>query len=153
VSRFISGWNRLDMLWYSIVLLALPALVRSHSSHHAHDQEQFSQERLDELERKWGTDVSLFSQSVVYGLPLMVIVGLLWHFDLCPSSPHALLDPTADHLRHRYSRCTIRYCGILPTGCPLRSSSHPCRIVTPNILPWLQSTSEPQPVHVVGYNR
>jgi agmatinase len=46
------------MLWHSIALLVLPALVRSHSSHHAHDQEQFSQERLNELDRKWGIDVS-----------------------------------------------------------------------------------------------
>jgi agmatinase len=46
------------MLWHSIALLALPALVQSHSAHGAHD-EPFSQERLDELERKWGTDVSI----------------------------------------------------------------------------------------------
>jgi hypothetical protein len=45
------------MLWRTIALLAFPAFVRSHS-HHAHNQESFSQERLDELEMKWGTDVS-----------------------------------------------------------------------------------------------
>jgi hypothetical protein len=45
------------MLWHSIAVLALPALVQSHS-HHAHNQEPFSQDRLDELEKKWGIDVS-----------------------------------------------------------------------------------------------
>jgi hypothetical protein len=44
------------MLWYSIALLAFPAVVQSHS-HHARNQEPFSQDRLDELERKWGIDV------------------------------------------------------------------------------------------------
>jgi agmatinase len=45
------------MFWHIIAFLALPALGWSHS-HHAHDQEPFSQERLDELEKKWGIDVS-----------------------------------------------------------------------------------------------
>ncbi|EAT85666.1 hypothetical protein HBI56_141870 [Parastagonospora nodorum] len=56
------------MLWHSIASLALPVLVRSHS-HHAHDQEQFSQERLDELERKWGTDWGFSGISTFAHLP------------------------------------------------------------------------------------
>lgn len=46
------------MRWNKASLLALPALASAHASHH-HHQEVFSQERLDELEQKWGTDVSL----------------------------------------------------------------------------------------------
>jgi hypothetical protein len=45
------------MRWNKASLLALPAIVSAHGAHH-HHQEVFSQERLDELEQKWGTDVS-----------------------------------------------------------------------------------------------
>lgn len=56
-------------MWYSAALLALPAIVSSHSSHHAHDQTPFSQERLDELERKWGTDWGFSGISTFAHLP------------------------------------------------------------------------------------
>jgi agmatinase len=46
------------MLWHSIALLGLPALARSHATHHVDDEAAFSQEQLDELEKKWGIDVS-----------------------------------------------------------------------------------------------
>jgi agmatinase len=49
------------MLWYNIALLGLPALARSHASHHVDEDVAFSQERLDELEKKWGIDVSFFT--------------------------------------------------------------------------------------------
>lgn len=39
------------------LLLPLTAGVFAHSTHHV-EQESFSQEHLEELERKWGTDVS-----------------------------------------------------------------------------------------------
>jgi hypothetical protein len=47
------------MLWHRIALLVFPALARSHATHHVDDKGAFSQERLDELEKKWGIDVSL----------------------------------------------------------------------------------------------
>ncbi|KAF2832882.1 Arginase/deacetylase [Ophiobolus disseminans] len=56
------------MLWCKIALLALPAFVRSHS-HHAHDQETFSQARLDELEKKWGIDWGFSGISTFAHLP------------------------------------------------------------------------------------
>ncbi|KAI0617854.1 Agmatinase mitochondrial [Pyrenophora tritici-repentis] len=49
------------MLWNWVALIAGAVSVSSHATHHAEDT--FSQERLDELERKWGTDVSSWSFS------------------------------------------------------------------------------------------
>jgi agmatinase len=46
------------MLWNWVAIIAGAACVSSHATHHVDDQESFTQERLDELERKWGTDVS-----------------------------------------------------------------------------------------------
>jgi agmatinase len=46
------------MLWNWVVIIAGAACVSSHATHHVDEQKPFSQERLDELERKWGTDVS-----------------------------------------------------------------------------------------------
>lgn len=55
------------MRWDKAYLLALPALALAHNSHHAH-HESFSQERLDELEQKWGTDVIILH--TLYGWQL-----------------------------------------------------------------------------------
>lgn len=43
------------MLLPSAVVSLLAAVALGHSTH---EEQQFSQERLDELERKWGIDVS-----------------------------------------------------------------------------------------------
>jgi agmatinase len=43
--------------------LLLPALASAHGAHQ-HHQESFSQERLDELQQKWGTDVSRFTRRI-----------------------------------------------------------------------------------------
>ena len=51
------------MRWNWIAVAASAACVSSHATHHV-DEQAFSQERLDELERKWGTDVSYFFTSV-----------------------------------------------------------------------------------------
>lgn len=45
------------MRWNWITLFAYTAHVYAHGAHHA-GEDSFSQERLDELEKKWGTDVS-----------------------------------------------------------------------------------------------
>ena len=42
-------------------LFAYAAYVSAHGAHHAEGQDSFSQERLDELEKKWGTDVRKIS--------------------------------------------------------------------------------------------
>lgn len=50
------------MLWDSaIIWLLFSYVVEAHSAHHTHHVEQkpISQERLDELERKWGIDVDI----------------------------------------------------------------------------------------------
>lgn len=83
------------MLLPRIIILVLPALVQAHS-HHAHDQEAFSQDRLDELERKWGIDVSQDIGLHHLRTQLTAIVGLLWHLDIRASPAHTLLDPSAD---------------------------------------------------------
>ncbi|KAH8731071.1 arginase family-domain-containing protein [Phaeosphaeriaceae sp. PMI808] len=57
------------MLWSNLALLALPAFVHSHSTHHDHHQEPFSQQRLDELEKKWGTDWGFSGISTFAHLP------------------------------------------------------------------------------------
>jgi hypothetical protein len=128
-----------SMLWSSLAFLALPAVVRSHS-HHAHEQQSFSQERLDELERKWGTDVSS-DRLRTYELGLTAIVGFFWDFNVRPSSAHTLLDPSPNHLRHRHPRRAFRYCRFLPARCTIRSSSYTRRLFAPNVLPRLQPTS------------
>ncbi|KAF9695861.1 hypothetical protein EKO04_005865 [Ascochyta lentis] len=56
------------MRWNKASLLALPALASAHGSHHAH-QEAFSQERLDELQQKWGTDWGFSGISTFAHLP------------------------------------------------------------------------------------
>ncbi|KAI2487511.1 Agmatinase mitochondrial [Pyrenophora tritici-repentis] len=55
------------MLWNWVALIAGAASVSSHATHHAEDT--FSQERLDELERKWGTDWSFSGISTFAHLP------------------------------------------------------------------------------------
>jgi agmatinase len=52
------------MRWNWVAIVASAACVSSHATHHVEDQQAFSQDRLDELERKWGTDVSLKFSSV-----------------------------------------------------------------------------------------
>jgi hypothetical protein len=64
------------MLWYWATALAFSASAAAHATHHAHDQKTFSQERLDELERKWGTDVSS-SLRFVYEQQLIRYSGVL----------------------------------------------------------------------------
>ncbi|KAJ4352732.1 hypothetical protein N0V95_004004 [Ascochyta clinopodiicola] len=56
------------MKWNKVSLLALSAFASAHDSHHAH-QEAFSQERLDELEQKWGTDWGFSGISTFAHLP------------------------------------------------------------------------------------
>ncbi|EDU40382.1 SpeB Arginase agmatinase formimionoglutamate hydrolase arginase family [Pyrenophora tritici-repentis] len=55
------------MLWNWVALIAGAVSVSSHATHHAEDT--FSQERLDELERKWGTDWSFSGISTFAHLP------------------------------------------------------------------------------------
>jgi agmatinase len=47
------------LLNHPALLFLLPAFAIAHSNHHTHhgDEEAFSVEALEELERKWGTDV------------------------------------------------------------------------------------------------
>lgn len=45
------------MRFSSAIASLLIAVASAHSTHH-HEQKVFSQDHLDELERKWGTDVS-----------------------------------------------------------------------------------------------
>ena len=52
------------MFWNWIALLAGAASVSAHATHHVEDQDPLSQERLDELEKKWGTDVRITSIAV-----------------------------------------------------------------------------------------
>jgi hypothetical protein len=47
------------MLLSLSIVFVLSAVTLSHSTHH--EEQNLSQERLAELERKWGTDVSLES--------------------------------------------------------------------------------------------
>jgi hypothetical protein len=57
----ISAIAQFTMLLTSPALLfLLPAFASAHSNHHTHHviEEPFSPERLEELERKWGTDVN-----------------------------------------------------------------------------------------------
>ncbi|KAH7095612.1 arginase family-domain-containing protein [Paraphoma chrysanthemicola] len=56
------------MLWSSATILALTAVACAHS-HHGHDQHAFSQDRLDELEKKWGTDWGFSGISTFAHLP------------------------------------------------------------------------------------
>ncbi|KAF2018596.1 Arginase/deacetylase [Aaosphaeria arxii CBS 175.79] len=58
------------MFWTaSLSWVLLPHLVLSHSHHHGEGQEPFSQERLDELDRKWGTDWGFSGVSTFAHLP------------------------------------------------------------------------------------
>ncbi|OAL50771.1 Arginase/deacetylase [Pyrenochaeta sp. DS3sAY3a] len=57
------------MLWHWRVVFAIATCVSSHSTHHVHDQEPFSQEHLEELERKWGTDWGFSGISTFAHLP------------------------------------------------------------------------------------
>ncbi|KAF2264471.1 Arginase/deacetylase [Lojkania enalia] len=58
------------MLWPSYSFFALlPAVVLAYSTHHAENQEPFSQERLEELERKWGIDWGFSGVSTFAHLP------------------------------------------------------------------------------------
>jgi hypothetical protein len=49
------------------LLFLLPAFASAHSNYHTHhvEEEPFSSERLEELERKWGTDVNVLDIGVV----------------------------------------------------------------------------------------
>ena len=55
------------MRWNWVAIIAGAASVSSHATHHAEDA--FSRERLDELERKWGTDWSFSGISTFAHLP------------------------------------------------------------------------------------
>jgi hypothetical protein len=46
------------MLLHTILGSAFFAKAFAHSTHHVEQQQPLTQERLDELERKWGIDVS-----------------------------------------------------------------------------------------------
>ncbi|KAF1930721.1 Arginase/deacetylase [Didymella exigua CBS 183.55] len=56
------------MRWNKASLLALPAIASAHGAHH-HHQEVFSQDHLDELEQKWGTDWGFSGISTYAHLP------------------------------------------------------------------------------------
>ncbi|KAF1840881.1 Arginase/deacetylase [Cucurbitaria berberidis CBS 394.84] len=56
------------MLWYWGAIFAITACVSSHATHHD-SEEPLSQERLDELERKWGTDWGFSGISTFAHLP------------------------------------------------------------------------------------
>ncbi|KAL6706523.1 hypothetical protein ACN47E_005462 [Coniothyrium glycines] len=57
------------MLWNWLTLLAGAARVASHATHHVEDQQPLSQDHLDELERKWGTDWGFSGISTFAHLP------------------------------------------------------------------------------------
>ena len=59
------------MRWNWITLFACTAHVSAHGAHHAEGEDLFSQERLDELEKKWGTDVSFACNNA--GIQLIVV--------------------------------------------------------------------------------
>jgi len=48
------------LLTSTALLFLVPAFASAHSNHHTHhvNEEPFSPERLEELEKKWGIDVS-----------------------------------------------------------------------------------------------
>lgn len=54
------------MFWNCVALLAGAASISAHATHHVDDQTPFTQERLDELEKKWGTDARIPSSLRVY---------------------------------------------------------------------------------------
>ncbi|PSN73118.1 Arginase/deacetylase [Corynespora cassiicola Philippines] len=56
------------MYWQATSLLALLPTALAHGAHHGHE-ERFSQERLDELDRKWGTDWGFSGVSTFAHLP------------------------------------------------------------------------------------
>lgn len=57
------------MRWNWVAAVASAACVSSHATHHVEDQQAFSQDRLDELERKWGTDWGFSGISTFAHLP------------------------------------------------------------------------------------
>ncbi|KAF2131505.1 Arginase/deacetylase [Dothidotthia symphoricarpi CBS 119687] len=59
------------MLWHWATVLALSVPALSHSSHHTHEEEPLAQERLLELEKKWGTDWGFSGISTFAHLPHM----------------------------------------------------------------------------------
>ena len=59
------------MRWNWITLFAYTAHVSAHGAHHTEGEGLFSQERLDELEKKWGTDVSFMCS--IAGLQLIIV--------------------------------------------------------------------------------
>lgn len=74
-----------------MTLLAGAARVFSHSTHHVEDQEPFSQDRREELERKWGTDVSYAMIGLISdGHTDSLMVGLQRDIHLRPSTSHTL---------------------------------------------------------------
>lgn len=78
------------MIWHSALPFALlSAVVVAHSGHHVENQEPFSQERLEELERKWGIDVS--TPILHQNQKLMeFIVGILGRINLRPPPTYSL---------------------------------------------------------------
>ncbi|XP_014553116.1 hypothetical protein COCVIDRAFT_108556 [Bipolaris victoriae FI3] len=57
------------MKWNWITPFAYAAHVSAHGAHHAEGKSSFSQERLDELEKKWGTDWGFSGISTFAHLP------------------------------------------------------------------------------------
>ncbi|KAJ4367414.1 hypothetical protein N0V83_006996 [Neocucurbitaria cava] len=57
------------MLWSWGAIFAITACVTAHSTHHVENQEPLSEERLAELERKWGTDWGFSGISTFAHLP------------------------------------------------------------------------------------
>jgi hypothetical protein len=79
---------------HAALLFLLPAFAVAHSNHHTHhgDDEAFSVEVLEALERKWGTDVYILERHLLSVLTLSV--GILRDIDLRTSPPHSMFDPT-----------------------------------------------------------
>jgi hypothetical protein len=79
----------------TVVFGVFCAFANAHSTHHVEEQEPFSQERLEELERKWGTDVCIFILSPFIDTDIHE-VGILWRVDVCTSSSHSMSDTSRD---------------------------------------------------------
>lgn len=87
---------------YLTLSLCLVTLTAGHEQHAFVDHgQQISEDRLAELKRKWNDEVQ---KSLLYWIILvtyMVIVGILWHLDICASAASKVSRPSGGIIRHR----------------------------------------------------
>ena len=136
------------------VLWAFNALTLAHEDgSNIGYQEPFVGWTKEDLDAKWGTDVSLMSFKW-FEINIQVrAVGILRHLNIRPSATREMSPTSRIRIRHRHPWSTLRHSSNIQAWSAFWTTSHSSRICATNQHAWLQSPRKDESLPGMGQGR